>query len=108
MSEYKKEGTSIVRVMSLNPRQLGQYKRNANRRIRQFLYQRFVITFQARGYNPAYEKNNWRRYRKFMKVPILFKTREEAEAYWEAHGFANMQHERKVSSSIESIWLRKK
>nr|CAI3971134.1 hypothetical protein ORM20_00085 [Ochrobactrum phage ORM_20] len=102
MSEYKKAGSTIVRVMSLKPWALSQYKRNANRKIRSFLYDRYVITIQMRGHNPKYPENDWRRYRKFQKIPILFRTEQEAKDYFDAHGFKNING-RKMSASVSKV-----
>lgn len=107
MSEFKKAGTTTVRVMSLKPAQLGRYKRNANRRINAFLYHRYVITFQSKGYNPQFPKGDWKRYRDIKKVPILFKTYDDAKKYFDAHGFRNVEGH-KLSGSIEKIVLRRK
>ena len=102
MSEYKKEGTTIVRVMSLKPQTLAQYQRNAKRRIRAYLHFRYVIVIQMRGLDERYPKDNWRRYRKFQKVPILFKTEQDAWDYFHVHGFKNIEG-RKMSASISKV-----
>lgn len=49
---------------------------------------------------------NWRSWRKFFVVPILFKSEQEAWDYINNHMFKNMKHMRKCSCSVETRWLK--
>lgn len=48
---------------------------------------------------------DWRSWRRFFHVPILFKSEEEAWAYFNAVQFKNFPVRRGVSASVESLWL---
>jgi hypothetical protein len=67
---------------------------------------RFVVRYQWRrpdGCIPGADPRKWQSWRCFGSVPILWHSREAAEAYIEYTAFKNMQHLRKPSCSVDRV-----
>lgn len=65
---------------------------------------RFTVRYQWRrpdGCRPGADRLDWRSWREFGVVPILFKTRDDAQAYLYQVGFKNLRHLPKASASVE-------
>ena len=70
---------------------------------------RYKITYQWRrpgGCIPGANPRDWRSWREFGSLPILFFTEKDALAYMEAVDlFRNMRHLRKPSASVNRILI---
>lgn len=82
-------------------------------KLRQAVYRRkhvrYCIRYQWRrpgGCIPGADPTNWRNWREFGVVPILFHTEEEAQLYGDSVDiFKNMRHRRKVSASVSKVLI---
>jgi hypothetical protein len=73
------------------------------------MYHRYKITYQWR--NPegcVGDPRDFRSWRCFASIPILFHTYDEAKLYMKSVDiFKNLRHLRKVSASIDFVILRR-
>lgn len=87
-----------------------QRTREAQRRAREAYHAahtRYAIKYQWRrpdGCKPGADPRDWRSWRLFGSLPILFHTKDEAEEYMRNFTmFKNMDHLRKVSCSVNLV-----
>lgn len=68
---------------------------------------RYKITYQWRSKELHGPRDDWRSWRDFASIPILFYTKEEAEDYLHSVGnFKNLFHKKKISWTITPVKLK--
>jgi hypothetical protein len=90
---------------------LTRKQRAATTRLTQAAYRRrhvrYCIRYQWRREHPEGPRSDWRSWRCFGSLPLLFHTAEEAHDYLRmVDPFRNMRHLRKASCSVERVMLR--
>jgi hypothetical protein len=70
-------------------------------------YKRWVIRFSWKHGYPKGDPQKWQSWRSFATVGKLFKSKEEAEDYFNNHSFKNMSHLRKLSACIGTVSIKK-
>lgn len=78
----------------------------AQRELRIARFKRWAV---KGSYKHGYAKGDpqrWQSWRTSFSVPILFHSEQEAWDYINNHMFKNMQHLRKCSCSVETVWLK--
>lgn len=81
--------------------------RKLKRELRDAQYKRYVIRMQWRSGKCNGDPRNWRSWRTFASVPILFYSEEEAWGYFYEHDVLKNAG-RKASASVEVVWLPEK